>query len=145
MARQFAVRRFVFASSLSSDGTHSPEECVSEEHRAYPEDLYGAATLYIERLGEAYRQQHALDLVSLRIGRVVGPGAPSKSSAWRSEFSSISEPKSPGRLLFPSDLQGESYLSMGMMSRRCCLLYCMLDQRSMRFTTRTVNLCAWQI
>jgi nucleoside-diphosphate-sugar epimerase len=86
MARQFAVRRFVFASSLSIYGTRPLEECVSEEHRAYPEDLYGAAKLYIERPGEAYRQQHALDFVSLRIGRVAGPGAQSKSSAWRSEI-----------------------------------------------------------
>src|SRR6202030_2539712 len=55
MARQFSVRRFVFSSSLSIYGTHSLEECVSEGHRACPEDLYGAAKLYIERLGEAYR------------------------------------------------------------------------------------------
>jgi nucleoside-diphosphate-sugar epimerase len=86
MARQFAVRRFVYASSLSIYGTHSLEECVSEQRPAHPEDLYGGAKLYIERLGEAYRQQHALDFVSLRIGRVVGPGARSKSSAWRSEI-----------------------------------------------------------
>src|SRR6266700_972710 len=86
MARQFAVRRFVFASSLSIYGTHSLEECVSEEHHAYPEHLYGAAKLYIERLGEAYRQQHALDFLSLRSGRVVGPGAQSALSAWRSEI-----------------------------------------------------------
>ena len=86
MARQFAVRRFVFASSLSVYGTHSLQECISEEHRACPEDLYGTAKLYVERLGEAYRQQHALDFVSLRIGRVVGPGAQSQTSAWRSEI-----------------------------------------------------------
>jgi UDP-glucose 4-epimerase len=101
MARQFAVRRFVFASSLSIYGTHSLEECVSEEHRAYPEDLYGAAKLYIERLGEAYRQQHALDFVSLRIGRVVGPGAQSKSSAWRSEIFEYLGTQEPREVIVP--------------------------------------------
>ena len=101
MARQFAVRRFVFASSLSIYGTHSLEECVSEEHRAYPEDLYGVAKLYIERLGEAYRQQHALDFVSLRIGRVVGPGAQSESSAWRSEIFEYLASQEPREVIVP--------------------------------------------
>src|SRR5260370_28673996 len=101
MARQFAVRRFVFASSLSIYGTHSLEECVSEEHRAYPEDLYGEAKLYTERLGEAYRQQHALDFVSLRIGRVVGPGAQSKSSGWRSEIFEYLGTQEPREVVVP--------------------------------------------
>jgi nucleoside-diphosphate-sugar epimerase len=101
MARQFAVLRFVFASSLSIYGTHSLEECVSEEHRAYPEDLYGAAKLYIERVGEAYRQQHALDFVSLRIGRVVGPGTQSKSSAWRSEIFEYLGTQEPREVIVP--------------------------------------------
>ena len=100
MARQFAVRRFLFASSLSIYGTHS-QECISEEHRARPEDLYGAAKLYIERLGEAYRQQPALDFVSLRIGRVVGPGAQSKSSAWRSEIFEYLGTQEPREVIVP--------------------------------------------
>jgi nucleoside-diphosphate-sugar epimerase len=54
--------------------------------RAAPEDLYGAAKLYVEQLGEAYRQAHGLEFVSLRIGRVVGAGARSATSAWRSEI-----------------------------------------------------------
>lgn len=86
MARRFDVRRFIFASSLSVYGTHPAEERVSEKHRAIPEDVYGVAKLYVERLGEIYRRQHAIEFVSLRIGRVVGPGAQSKSSAWRSRI-----------------------------------------------------------
>jgi len=110
MARQFAVRRFVFASSLSIYGTHSLEECVSEEHHAYPEDLYGAAKLYIERLGEAYRQQHALDFVSLRIGRVVGPGAQSESSAWRSEIFEHLGTQEPREVIVPFRAAGRLLL-----------------------------------
>lgn len=86
LARQFSVPRVIFASSLSIYGTCDFDERVSESHRAAPEDLYGAAKLYIERLGEAYRSQHGLDFVSLRIGRVIGPGAKSTSSAWRSQI-----------------------------------------------------------
>jgi len=86
LARQFGVKRFVFASSLSIYGTWDEKHVVSETDRAAPEDLYGAAKLYVEQLGAAHREQHGLDFVSLRIGRVVGPGANSTSSAWRSQI-----------------------------------------------------------
>ena len=86
VAREFGVRRFVFGSSLSVYGTCPVDRVVAESDRAAPEDLYGAAKLYVEQLGGAYRQAHGLDFVSLRIGRVVGPGAASTASAWRSEI-----------------------------------------------------------
>ena len=86
MARQFAVPRFVFGSSLSIYGSYPWDQVVSETDRAAPQDLYGAAKLYVEQLGEAYRRTHGLEFVSLRIGRVVGPGARSATSAWRSEI-----------------------------------------------------------
>ena len=86
MARRFGVPRVVFGSSFSVYGTCAAEQIVSEKDRAAPEDLYGAAKLYVEQLGEAYRQCHGLEFVSLRIGRVVGPESRSTSSAWRSEI-----------------------------------------------------------
>jgi nucleoside-diphosphate-sugar epimerase len=86
MARQFGVRRFLFGSSLSVYGTCRAEERVAETHRAAPEDLYGAAKLYVEQLGDAYRSRYGLEFVSQRIGRVVGPGSRSVSSTWRSQI-----------------------------------------------------------
>jgi len=85
MAREFRVRRFVFASSLSVYGTYPDEEVVTETHRAAPEDVYGATKLCLERVGDTYRTRFGLDFVSLRIGRVIGPGSGSVSSAWRSQ------------------------------------------------------------
>ncbi|HXJ85566.1 MAG TPA: NAD(P)-dependent oxidoreductase [Candidatus Binatia bacterium] len=86
MAREFAVQRFVFGSSLSVYGTCPVVRVVSEGDPAAPEDLYGAAKLYVEQLGQAYRETCGIEFVSLRIGRVVGPGARSTTSAWRSEI-----------------------------------------------------------
>ena len=86
MAREFGVRRFIFGSSLSVYGTCSEDQVVSEQNRAAPEDLYGAAKFYVEQMGEAYRRACVLEFASLRIGRVVGPGARSTTSAWRSEI-----------------------------------------------------------
>jgi UDP-glucose 4-epimerase len=85
LARQFGVARIVFGSSVSVYGTCPDVQVVSELDRAAPEDVYGAAKLYVELAGKTYRGSD-LDFVSLRIARVVGPGAQSATSAWRSEI-----------------------------------------------------------
>lgn len=101
LAREFKVRRFVFGSSLSVYGTYSVDQVVSEADRAAPEDLYGTAKLYVEQLGHAYRECHGLEFVSLRIGRVVGPGAQSVTSAWRSEISELLKADYPAEISLP--------------------------------------------
>jgi nucleoside-diphosphate-sugar epimerase len=85
-ARQSGVRRIIFGSSLSVYGTRDADTVVSEVDPAAPEDLYGAGKLYVERLGEAYSSHYGMEFASLRIGRVVGPGAQSQTSAWRSQI-----------------------------------------------------------
>jgi nucleoside-diphosphate-sugar epimerase len=100
MARQFGVRRVVFGSSLSVYGTCPTERVVSEVDRAAPEDLYGAAKVYVEQLGAAYTR-YGVEFVSLRIGRVVGPGAQSATSAWRSEIFELLQAKSTTKIALP--------------------------------------------
>ena len=100
MAHEFGARRFVFGSSLSIYGSYAAGHVVSESDRAAPQDVYGAAKLYVEQFALAYRDQCnlesiRLEFVSLRIGRVVGPGTGSVTSAWRSEiFEFLSADKS---------------------------------------------------
>jgi nucleoside-diphosphate-sugar epimerase len=101
MARQFGIQRFVFGSSLSIYGTYPAERVVSEVDATLPEDLYGTAKLYIEQLGRAYRECYGLDFVSLRIGRVVGPGANSTTSAWRSEIFELLNSDHPAEIGLP--------------------------------------------
>jgi nucleoside-diphosphate-sugar epimerase len=86
MVRQFRVRRMVFGSSVSVYGTWPANQVISETERAAPEDLYGAAKLYVEQLGAAYQQSDGLEFVSLRIGRILGAGARSTTSPWRSQI-----------------------------------------------------------
>ena len=86
LAGRFSVPRFVFGSSLSIYGTCAANRVVSEAERAAPEDVYGAAKLCVEQVGSALATSSGLEFVSLRIGRVVGPGARSTTSAWRSEI-----------------------------------------------------------
>lgn len=100
-AREYGVRRVVFGSSLSVYGTCPADRVVSELDRGAPEDLYGAAKLYVERVGEAYRELHGMEFVSLRIGRVVGPGARSATSAWRSEIFELLRATGPAEIFLP--------------------------------------------
>ena len=100
-ARRFGVRRVVFGSSLSAYGTWPADRVVAETDRSTPEDLYGAAKLYIERLGEAYRRVCRVQLLSLRIGRVVGPGAHSVTSAWRSQIFELLDSRQPAEIWIP--------------------------------------------
>jgi nucleoside-diphosphate-sugar epimerase len=101
MARRFGVRRFIFGSSLSVYGSRAANRHVSEQDRPAPEDLYGAAKNYVEQLGDAYRNRDEVEFVSLRIGRVVGPGARSTSSAWRSQIFELLDTKSAARIELP--------------------------------------------
>jgi UDP-glucose 4-epimerase len=101
MAGRFGVGRMVFGSSLSIYGTWPADHVVCETDRAVPKDLYGAAKLYVERLGEAYRDCHGLEFVSLRIGRVIGPGAQSATSAWRSQIFELLGARDPAEIALP--------------------------------------------
>jgi nucleoside-diphosphate-sugar epimerase len=101
MARRFHVRRFIFGSSFSIYGTCAPDRAVSEADRAAPEDVYGAAKLYVEQAGHAYSESWGLEFVSLRIGRVVGPGARSTTSAWRSDIFELLHTDRPANIEIP--------------------------------------------
>jgi nucleoside-diphosphate-sugar epimerase len=101
MAREFGVRRFVFGSSLSVYGTCGADDIVAEDHRAAPEDVYGAAKLSVERVGGACAERQGLEFVSLRIGRVVGPGARSATSAWRSQIFELLGTKDAAEIAVP--------------------------------------------
>lgn len=128
LAREFDVRRFVFGSSLSIYGTYSADQTVSEADRAAPEDLYGAAKLYVEQLGQAYRECHDLEFVSLRIGRVVGPGAQSVSSAWRSEIFELLKAHYPAEISLP--YRGSENLLVLHVEDLAAMLLCLLRASS---------------
>ncbi len=101
MASRFGARRMIFGSSLSVYGSWPHNEQVAETHRAAPDDLYGAAKIYVERLGEAYAASNRLEFVSLRMGRVVGAGARSATSGWRSEIFERLQTATPVELSLP--------------------------------------------
>jgi nucleoside-diphosphate-sugar epimerase len=88
LAVESGVRRFVYGSSISAYGPKRlPDHAaVSETTPAAPNSVYGISKRYVEVVGEAYRQQTGLRFVALRIASVVGAGARSATSMWRSEL-----------------------------------------------------------
>jgi nucleoside-diphosphate-sugar epimerase len=100
-ARSTGVHRLVFGSSLSVYGTYPRDRVVSESDRAAPEDSYGAAKSFIEGFGQTSRERDGGDFVSLRIGRVVGAGSNSVTSAWRSQIFELLKSEQPAEICIP--------------------------------------------
>ena len=77
-ARQQKTGRFVYCSSISAYGGVSPDT-VSEEGSFRPTDVYGATKAACDVLVHAYREEHQLNGIAIRIGRVYGPGRSTES------------------------------------------------------------------
>jgi nucleoside-diphosphate-sugar epimerase len=88
-----SVRRFVFGSSVSVYG-NSPRPPCSETADPSPDESYGASKLAIEKILEQVTAAHSMETVSLRIARVLGPGAKNTGSPWRSQIFERPSPSS---------------------------------------------------
>lgn len=80
------VRRFLFASSMSVYGSSPSTHPLTEGNSATPDEPYGASKRAVELIGEALAVTRAMEFVSLRIARVIGPGIKKTASPWRSRI-----------------------------------------------------------
>jgi nucleoside-diphosphate-sugar epimerase len=88
LAMQFKIAKFIFGSSISVYGSKPYADYgeVSESEPASPNTVYGVSKRYVEIVGEHFRQQEHLQFVALRLSMVIGTGANSTTSPWRSEI-----------------------------------------------------------
>ena len=90
------VERFVFGSSMSVYASSGGSRALNEHDRAAPDDPYGAAKRAVELAGESLAVTTGFGFVALRMARVVGPGAKSTASGWRSQiFDTLASPGQP--------------------------------------------------
>lgn len=81
------IPRFVFASSFNAIGDLPQHRgIVDESTPCQPTDFYGASKLFVEQMGAVFARQYGFEFVAARIPMVVGPGKPTKTSAWRAEM-----------------------------------------------------------
>ncbi|HEX2522919.1 MAG TPA: NAD-dependent epimerase/dehydratase family protein, partial [Terriglobia bacterium] len=73
LARQFAVQRFVFASSSSVYGTTSQVPFTEDEANPNPISPYGVTKLAGEKLCYCYARLYAIPTICLRFFTVYGP------------------------------------------------------------------------
>ena len=97
------VKRFVFGSSMSVYGTQRTAQPVTEDAPKMPHDSYGAAKRVVELVGETLASQGAIEFVSLRIARVIGPGIKKTSSPWRAQILEQWSGQDPIQLPFAPD------------------------------------------
>jgi UDP-glucuronate 4-epimerase len=77
-ARLHRVSRFIFCSSQAAYGETGGGP-IAEDTPFRPVTVYGATKAACDGLVRAYRIQHGLDAVSLRLGSVYGPGRQTQS------------------------------------------------------------------
>jgi nucleoside-diphosphate-sugar epimerase len=102
-AARNGVPRFIYGSSISAYGTKRFSEfgAVSESAPVAPEDVYGASKRFVEITGESYRRHAGLQFVALRISTVLGAGAHSKTSNWRSQIFEKLSSRQPAMIDLP--------------------------------------------
>jgi nucleoside-diphosphate-sugar epimerase len=79
IARQQDISRFVHCSSIAAYGAATGAGPIAEDGAFRPADVYGATKAAGDALVHAYREEHGLDGIALRIGRVYGPGRTTSS------------------------------------------------------------------
>jgi nucleoside-diphosphate-sugar epimerase len=102
------VSRFVFGSSTSVYGNSARPLCA-ESSDPLPDEPYGAAKLAIEKILDLIPSASGMETVSLRIARVLGPGAERSGSPWRSQ---IFKRSSPGANLLTIPFAPDAILSV---------------------------------
>lgn len=73
-ARMTGVRRIVFFSSECALGNITEDGPVTEDVKPAPTTVYGVTKVAGELLGSAYNSLYGMEIVSLRITEVYGPG-----------------------------------------------------------------------
>lgn len=85
LAAQYEVERFFFPSTSATYGGELPDP-LPEDHPQWPENIYGATKVAVERVGTYFSLNQKLDFRSVRLPIVVSPFAPETAvSAYASQ------------------------------------------------------------
>ena len=75
LAAEHGVQRFFFPSTSATYGGRLPDP-LPEDHPQWPDNIYGATKVAVERVGTCFALSRGLDFRSVRLPIVVSPYAP---------------------------------------------------------------------
>lgn len=75
LAAEHGVQRFFFPSTSATYGGRLPDP-LPEDHPQWPDNIYGATKVAVERVGACFALSRGLDFRSVRLPIVVSPYAP---------------------------------------------------------------------
>jgi nucleoside-diphosphate-sugar epimerase len=139
-AAKMGVKRFVFASSMSVYGSSSTGHPLTEDDSAAPDEPYGASKRAVELVGETLAKTNAIEFVSLRIARVVGPGIKQTSSPWRSDIFE----RSPGQNAIKIPFGPNAVLSLVHVEDVARMLIALVDVPQMRSFVYNTPVELWE-
>jgi nucleoside-diphosphate-sugar epimerase len=134
------IKRFVFASSTSVYGSSSTFRPLTEDDPAVPDEPYGASKRVVELVGETLAKGQAIEFVSLRIARVIGPGMKKSSSPWRSQIFELSSELDSIRLPFTA----EAKLSLVHVEDVARMLVTLVEASEVRSTLYNTPVELWE-
>jgi len=88
---------------MSVYGSSLTPRALTEEDPAAPDEPYGASKRAVELVGETLASAQAIEFVSLRIARVIGPGIKKTSSPWRTQIFERPSGRDPIQIPFAPD------------------------------------------
>jgi threonine 3-dehydrogenase len=100
LSREFAVEQFFFPSTSLTYGRGLPNP-VPEDFPQWPDTLYGATKVAVERLGAYYQARHGLDFRSFRMPLVISPYAPPAAMTAYGSHVFIAAAKGQASFTFP--------------------------------------------
>lgn len=95
------VKRFFYPSTGATYGGALPDS-LPEDFEQWPQNIYGATKVAVERAGNYWAERHGLDFRSLRLPMVISPFAPSAAvSAYASHAFGAAKSNSGKSFVFP--------------------------------------------
>lgn len=142
MCEKYQVKRFIYASSTSlvRPGLDN-NKAVTEDAQVFTESIYEEVKSFVEEIGARVSSTYGFEFISARISLVVGPGQPSRTSAYRTDMFNLLS--SGGEIHFP--FRGEEVIPISHCEDVSRSLYLLLASPNLEHGIYNIPCEAWKV